>query len=122
MESRTRAIDRLLCALERLVDEESVRVAVGDHAGLLRTQQRTTPVVVRLAELGGQISDPAAHRRVAALLEKRQRSQQLLAVQMGKVREELIRARASQSRLAAIAPVYLGRARRRLERRLCAVS
>jgi hypothetical protein len=122
MESPAQAIGRLLTALEKLVDQEAIHVAAGDHGGVIRTQQRATPVVERLAELGARVVDASAFDRVASLLEKRQRSQQALAVQIGRVREELLRARASQNRLAAIAPVYVGRARRSVARRLCAVS
>jgi|HubBroStandDraft_5_1064220.scaffolds.fasta_scaffold279377_2 hypothetical protein len=122
METQAQAIERLLTALEKLVEQESLQVTQGDHGAVLRTQQRATPIVERLVELGARVVDPSAHNRVVALLEKRQRSQQLLAVQMARVREELARTRASQNRLASIAPVYVGQARRRLTRRLCAVS
>jgi hypothetical protein len=79
-------------------------------------------VVERLASIGARSADAEAHARVATLLEKRQRSQQFLAVQIARVREELARTRESQQRLARIAPVYVGQAKRRLARRLCAVS
>jgi hypothetical protein len=122
MESEPQAIERLLTALEKLVEQETLQVDQGDHGAVLRTQQRATPIVERLVELGSRVVDASAHSRVVGLLEKRQRSQQLLAVQMARVREELARTRASQNRLASIAPVYVGQARRRLTRRLCAVS
>jgi hypothetical protein len=122
MESQAHAIDRLLTVLERLVDQEAIQVAAGDHGGVIRTQKRAAPVVERLAELGARVVDAAAHGRMATLLEKRQRSQLMLAAQMARVREELQRARASQNRLASIGPVYVGLARRSVARRLSAVS
>jgi hypothetical protein len=122
MESPARSIDRLLASLETLVDQEAAQVAAGDHGGVLRTQQRATPVVTRLAELGARTTDAAAHARVVALLSKRQRSQQQLSAQIGRVRSELGRARESQQRLAGIAPLYFGRSNRRLARRLSALG
>jgi urocanate hydratase len=122
MESQDQAIKRLLTVLERLADQEALFVASGDHAGVVRTQQKATPVVERLATLGAGVVDARAHARVATLLEKRQRSQQALAAQMAQVREELLRTRASQNRLSSIAPLYVGLAKRGVARRLCAVS
>ncbi len=122
MESNAHAIERLLTALERLADQEALHVASGDHGGVVRTQQKATPVVERLAMLGAGIVDARAYARVVSLLEKRQRSQQALAAQMAQVREEMLRTRASQNRLSSIAPVYVGMASRRVARRLCAVS
>jgi hypothetical protein len=122
MESQGCSIDRLLSSLETLVDQEAAQVAAGDHGGVLRTQQRATPVVIRLAELGARTTDASAHARVVALLSKRQRSQHQLAAQIGRVRCELARARESQHRLAGIAPLYFGKPNRRLVRRLSALS
>jgi len=122
MESLGRSIDRLLGSLETLVDQEAAQVANGDHGGVLRTQQRATPVVARLAELGARTTDAAAHARVVAILAKRQRSQQQLAAQISRVRSELGRAREGQQRLAGIAPLYFSGSNRRLVRRLSALS
>jgi hypothetical protein len=122
METPGRSIDRLLTSLETLVDREAAQVAAGDHGGVLATQQRATPVVVRLAELGARMTDAAAHARVVALLAKRQSSQQQLAAQISRVRGELARARESQQRLAGIAPLYFGRRNKKLVRRLSALS
>jgi uncharacterized protein with PIN domain len=122
MESRSRSIDRLLTALETLVDQEATQVAAGDLGGILKTQKRTAPVVERLAEIGAHSTDAAAHARVAAVLEKRRQSRQHLAEQISRVRCELDRARASQRRLAGIAPLYFGRARKRPARRLSALG
>jgi hypothetical protein len=122
MESRSRSIDRLLTALETLVDREASQVAAGDHKGILRTQQRTAPVVMRLAELGADAADSAARARVAAVVAKRRQSRQVLAERISRVRCELDRARASQRRLAGIAPLYFGRAKKRPARRLCALG
>lgn len=122
MESQAHAIERLLAVLERLADQEALQVASGDHDAVVRTQKRATPVVERLAKLGANVVDALAHARVVTVLEKRQHSQQVLAAQIARVREELMRARASQNRLSSIAPVYVGLARRGVARRLCAVS
>jgi hypothetical protein len=122
MESKAHAIERLLSALEKLADQEALQVAERDHKGVVRTQRKATPIVERLAELGTGIVDARARERVATLLEKRQRSQQVLAAQIVIVREELVRSRASQNRLSTIAPAYLGAPGRFVARRLCAVS
>jgi hypothetical protein len=122
MESQAHAIERLLAVLERLADQEALHVASGDHDAVVRTQKRATPVVERLAELGANVVDARAHARVVTVLEKRQHSQQVLAAQIARVREELLLARASQNRLSSIAPVYVGLARRGVARRLSAVS
>jgi hypothetical protein len=122
MESIGRSIDRLLTSLETLVDREAAQVAAGDHGGVLITQKRATPVVMRLAELSARTTDAGAHARVVALLARRQRSQQQLAAQISRVRSELGRARESQRRLAGIAPLYFGRPNRRLVRRLSALG
>jgi hypothetical protein len=122
MESQSHAIERLLAVLERLADQEALNVASGDHDAVIRTQKRATPVVERLAVLGANVVDARAHARVVTVLEKRQHSQQVLAAQIARVREELLLARASQNRLSSIAPVYVGLARRGVARRLSAVS
>jgi hypothetical protein len=122
MESPSHAVTRLLQALETLVEQEAVQIASGDHCGVLRTQRRATPVVERLAQIGARAADPAAHARIAVLLERRQRSQERLAAQIGRIREELSRTAASQHRLARIAPVYISGTGRCVPRRLSAVS
>jgi hypothetical protein len=122
MESKSRSIDRLLTALETLVGQEAAQVAAGDHGGVLKTQERTAPVVERLAELGARTADAGAHARIAAVLARRRRSQQLLAEQINRVGHELDRARASQRRLAGIAPLYFARPRKRAAGRLSAVG
>jgi hypothetical protein len=122
METASRALWRLIGALETLVDREAFQIASGDHAGFLATQQKVAPVIAKLAQMGGGSADAEARAQVAKLLAKRRNSQEHLAARIKHLREELARTGAGLRRLSQIAPLYIGRATRIQPRRLSFVG
>lgn len=122
METREHAFSRLVRALQTLVEQEAAQIAARDYRGVVKTQQRATPVVARLAELGASAADADSLVRVAALMVRRQQSQDLLAVQIAQTGEALRRSSESKRRISQIAPAYGTAARAHAARRLCAVG
>jgi hypothetical protein len=122
MESPRNAFARLAAALDTLVDQELAQIATRDYQGVLRTQQRTTPVVEQLAQIGAGAADPEAQERVRRLMAKRQRSHELLADQISIAREALSRTDATRRRLSQIAPAYTYGSQAVVPRRLSAVG
>jgi hypothetical protein len=115
------AITRLLGALEVLFDQEAIHVSVGDHAGVLATQSRITPIIERLAQLCSSTANASLRGRAAVLLAKRKVTEDGLAAHIARIREELNRTRAIQNRLSKIAPAYLSRGGSHAPQRLRAV-
>jgi hypothetical protein len=121
MESPTRAVSRLVAALETLAEHESVLVAARDHAGVLRTQRKAGLIVERLAQIGSAPADAPTRSRVARLLEMRRRTQLQIAERISQLREELARVGSGRSMLASIVPLY-GGAKRAAPSRLSALT
>lgn len=106
METAAQSLARLVGALERLVAQEAIQAVAGDHAGVLATQRRATPIVLRLAELGRQATTPATRVRLAGIADRRRETQHFLANRITSVRAELARTRTFQHRLKKVAPAY----------------
>jgi hypothetical protein len=121
MESPTRAISRLVVALETLVEQEALQIATRDHAGILRTQRKVALVVQKLAQIGSHAADADSRARVARLLVRRRRTQEDIAARISHLSQELSRVRRGRGMLAKIVPLY-GGAKRHLHRRLSAVT
>ncbi len=109
---------RLVGALEVLYAQEALQAKEGDHAGARATQERAEPLIQRLSELGSASVTGPTRIRLAALAELRRKSQQRIGAEMARLRQELIRTRAIQTRLKRLAPAY-GRG---VERRLSLVA
>ncbi len=105
METPAQMLLRLLAAFEDLVAQEALLLQTDNYAAVLEMQDRTAPLVSRLIELA-KVADAAARDRLAGVLMRRQRSQDLLSKQIARIREELNEIRSSQRRVAQIAPVY----------------
>jgi hypothetical protein len=121
MESPTRALSRLVAALETLAEHECVQVAARDHAGVLCTQQKAGILVQKLAQIGAAPADADTRSRVARLLQKRRRTKLLITERIAQLREELARVGSGRSMLASIIPLY-GAARRPVSGRLSALT
>jgi hypothetical protein len=121
MESPTRAISRLVAALETLVEHEAQQIAVRDHAGVLRTQRKVGLIVQKLAQIGSAPADADARARMARLLANRRRSQQQIASRIAHLRQELARVGSGRSMLSKIVPLY-GGVKRPAVRRLSALT
>jgi hypothetical protein len=105
MASAAQTLHRLLGALEDLVSQEEILLGAADYAGLCAAQDRSAPLVVRLADLAAQ-ADTAAQERVAGVVARRTRIIGLLGTDIARARAELSEMAASQHRAARIAPVY----------------
>jgi hypothetical protein len=108
METPPQTFARLLAALEELAACESIQVAAGDHAGTLRTQQRASSVVERLAELGPDAADAPARARLAALLCTREIACRGISTRIECLRGELARVRLDLRRLMVIGFFHQG--------------
>jgi hypothetical protein len=122
METPLHAIDRLLGALEVLLDREAIHLATGDLSAVLKNQERSSLLVHRLSSLDTRGAGLSVRARVTALIGRRRRTRECLAEQMNRVRDDLSRARESQRRLFRIAPAYAGRSGVRVARRLSAIG
>lgn len=106
METPTQMCARLVAALEDLANQEAATLQARDFARAVEIQDRAAPLVDLLVAHAPEVTDESIRARVAALLEKRNRTGEWLAEQMAKVREELQQTRAAQGRAAKIAPAY----------------
>lgn len=109
MESPSQKFDRLLRALGELVAEEAAAIEAGDYEATAETQQRAQPVIDALADLAPSVGSAAARARLESLVQRRQRSIEVLEARMSVVHGELEVLRKSTQRVARIVPVY-GRA------------
>jgi hypothetical protein len=109
METPRQKCARLLVALEDLVGQEISCVRTGDFAGLCSLQDRAGPLVTWLVEHGPAIADADIRRRIAGVLESRQRTAAALASEIARTRSEVDGLSVSLRTVARVAPVY-GRA------------
>jgi hypothetical protein len=121
MESPTRALSRLVAALETLVEHECVQVAERDHAAVLRTQRKAGLIMEKLVQIGSASADADTRSRVGRLLAKRRRTKLQIEVRISQLRQELARVGSGRSMLASIVPVY-GGARRPATGRLSVLT
>jgi len=97
---------RLVGALELLYAQEAVQSREGHHAAARATQQRSAPLIQRIAELGAAAVTGPTRIRLAALAEHRRQSQVRMAAELARLRQEMARIRVIQNRLKRIAPAY----------------
>ncbi len=98
--------ERLLGALEDLVQQERVAVHAGDHERLRELQRRTEPLIAALVELGVPAGRPALRARLGALLRCRESWLARLEEQIATTRSALDEIRARRSQLDRIRPAY----------------
>ena len=106
METPEQAMTRLVGALELLYAQEAVQSREGHHAAARATQQRSAPLIQRIAELGAAAVTGPTRIRLAALAEHRRQSQVRMAAELARLRQEMARIRVIQNRLKRIAPAY----------------
>jgi hypothetical protein len=106
VETPEQAMTRLVGALELLYAQEAVQSREGHHAAARATQQRSAPLIQRIAELGAAAVTGPTRIRLAALAEHRRQSQVRMAAELARLRQEMARTRAIQARLKRIAPAY----------------
>jgi hypothetical protein len=106
METPAQTCARLVVALEDLVACEAATVQNRDFSGALDIQERAAPLIDYLATNGSSYADSDLQKRIHALAERRRLTGELLSAQLAEVKESLQSTRASQHRVARIAPVY----------------
>jgi hypothetical protein len=121
METPAQTCLRLMVALEELAASEEAAMQTRDFVAAVEIQDRAAPLVEHLAVHGPAVADDSLRARVGTLLRRRARTGEWLAAQIAQAREELQGTRASQHRVARIAPVY-GSVRGAGSRQLLAVG
>jgi len=106
METPAQTCARLVVALEDLVACEAASMQNRDFSSVLQIQERAAPVIDYLVINGSRYTDRALQKRIHALAERRRLTGELLSAQLAEVKENLQSTRASQHRVARIAPVY----------------
>jgi hypothetical protein len=122
MENPAHTVRRLVEALEKLGDQEALQVEHGDHAGVLETRLRMTPLVATLREVGIGAVDAPTRARVAAVAQRRRQSRERLALHVGHLRDELSRTTSGLRMLARVVPLYIRRAQGQARCRLSAMT
>jgi hypothetical protein len=105
METARAQFQRVLLALEDLVSQEETLLRTEEFDALPALQSRAAPLVDFLAARAGNADEPL-RRSVSALIERRSRSQELLARQLVRIREELLAMQSSRQRIAQVKPAY----------------
>jgi hypothetical protein len=107
METPFQTAMRLLAALEDLVEQESTLLHAHDSIGAVEIQNRTAPLVEKLAALAVDPEVTALQPRVAALIDRRQQNGQFLDTELNRLQDELRRVDEARSRLARLLPAYV---------------
>jgi len=111
METPHQAITRLLTALEALTQEEEHLFAKGRYTESTAVQQRSMPLVRKIAELlvGPNVAQtlaPDLQVRIQTLLKNRQTHYDRLTVQLDVTQKELEKINTAQARTKRMRPVY----------------
>lgn len=112
---------RLVTALEELANREAATLEARDFPAAIAIQDRAAPLVELISAHAAEVTDPALRKRIAVLLEKRNRTGEWIAEQVQRVREELQQVQAARQRVTQIAP-YRRPAEKADRRQLCAVG
>jgi len=108
METPHQRAIRLLAALEEFVGQESNLLRGQDFAGAIAIQARATPLVEELAALAVDPGVAALQPWVAVLIERREENSRFMDRELERLRGELRRVEEANSRLAKVAPAYVG--------------
>ena len=106
MSPRIQRAQRLLAALEELASQESVLVRSLDLVEAMQIGERAAPLVEEVCALATEADVAELRPQIEALVARRQRSAELLEVQLGRVQEELRRVDEARRRLTRTAPAY----------------
>lgn len=106
MDTPAQTCARLVVALEDLLACEAASVKNRDYSSALDIQERAAPLIDYLAINGSRYPDSGLQKKIHALAERRRITGELLSAQLAEVKENLQSTRASQHRVARIAPVY----------------
>jgi hypothetical protein len=106
METPAHMCTRLVAALEDLAAQEAATLEARDFTAAVAIQDRAAPLVDLLVAHANDVTDATLRARIAALIERRNRTGEWLAEQIAKVREQLQATQAAQRRAAQIAPAY----------------
>jgi Skp family chaperone for outer membrane proteins len=111
METPQQTIGRLLTALETLTREEEHLFDHGLYAESTAVQQRSMPLVRKIAELlvgpnVAQSLEPAVQTRIQTLLQNRRAHYDRLSAQLEATQKELEKINAAQARARRLRPVY----------------
>ncbi len=111
METPHQTIARLLTALETLTKEEEHLFEVGMYAESTAVQQRSMPLVHKVAELlngpnVAQTLEASLQIRVQALLQNRRTHYDRLSAQLEVTRQELEKISEAQIRARRLRPAY----------------
>jgi hypothetical protein len=105
MSTNSGQLSRVLSALEDLASQEELLLHAEDYAEVVTVQVRMAPLINFLvAEVAD--ADTAVRARISALVARRDRTQQRLDRDVGKMREEMVQLEASRRRIARVAPAY----------------
>lgn len=115
LETPQQKCERVTSALEDLAAQEAASLEARDFAAVLEIQDRAQPLVDHLVAAGAESCSPEVRVRIGRLLACRDRSAEVLAAQLQQASEGLTETRASQRRVAQVAPAYgvTGSTRRR---------
>jgi hypothetical protein len=108
METPLQTATRLLAALEDLTAQESILLRTLDFVDAVAVQERAAPLVDQLSALAIHPEVSSLRPKVLGLVERRQQSRHFLDAQLGRLQSELRRIDEARSRLARVAPVYVG--------------
>jgi hypothetical protein len=97
---------RLADSLEDLVTQEAVLLRAADYPGVIALQERSAPLVARLAELAAGAS-PALHSRVRDIVRLRAQSMVRFEADVARVRGELAALQTSERQVARVGPAYV---------------
>ncbi len=111
METPHQTIGRLLAAVETLTHEEEHLFEQGLFVESTAVQQRSMPLVRRIAELlvgpnVAQTLDPAIQARIQTLLKNRQSHYEHLSARLEATQQELDKITAAQALTRRMRPVY----------------
>lgn len=106
METPAQMHARLIAALEDLAGQEAAALAARDFRLAVAVQDRAAPLVELLGAHADEVADETLRKRVAALIERRNRNGEWLAEQIARVREQLRETEAARRRVAQVAPAY----------------
>ncbi len=111
METPHQTLARLLTALETLTREEEHLFEIGMYAESTAVQQRSIPLVHKVAELlagpnVAQTLEASLQKRVQNLLQNRRAHYDRLSAQLEITRQELEKINAAQIRARRLRPVY----------------
>ena len=106
METPAQTCARLVAALEDMAASEAASVQNRDFSAVVDIQERAAPLIDYLTSNGPRYADGGLQLRIQALAGHRRRTGESLSAQIAEAKENLQSTRASQFRVARIAPVY----------------